>query len=175
MKFKFFKRKFLLLFCCLIFFAHLPAKSKIRSTFDENKKNLGKLIDKEIYNDDKESFAGRVFYKLLNSDWNVEVLYKDNLSYSETARPTSSSTKKIIQQAEANIIADTLFPVAIRGPYKKMVKNAKFISHFFNNGVVSFEMQLDKRGKNHIGIIGVRTILYSDGDTFSKIKINAYQ
>ena len=34
-------------------------------------------------------------------------------------------------------------------------------------------MQLDKRRKKHLGVIGVRAVLYSDNAVFKNIKVNA--
>ena len=81
----------------------------------------------------------------------------------------------MISEREANAIADMLYPRKERGRYRKQIKNAHFLSHFFEHGVVSYEMQLDARRKHHIGVIGVRTVLYSDGNKFKSIKVNAYQ
>ena len=140
-----------------------------------NKKRFGGEISSKEYSDEKRNFIGKKGYQLSLFGWQVEAIYKDGKSFSETARPKGNRVKKnMITEQEANVIADTLYPRKNRGPYRKQIKNANFVSHFFEYGVVSYEMELDKRRKKHLGVIGVRTILYSNGDTFRKIKVNAY-
>lgn len=143
---------------------------------NENGWQYGKeLTTKQFSKDDGRKFSGKKIYQFPRYGWQVEALYKDGRSYSEVARPKGDKvTKNIISIAEANVIADMLYPKKERGSYRKQIDNAHFISHFFEHGVVSFEMQLDNRKKHHIGVIGVRTVLYSNGDRFKDIKVNAY-
>lgn len=151
------------------------AKAKIHNSVKENENQYGKEIVSKQFTDNFWKFAGKKVYNCPLFGWQIEVLFKDGKSYSETARPKGKRVKKdLITEQEANVIADMLFAKANRGPYKKQIKNAHFISHFFDNGVISYEMQLDSRGKNHIGVKGVRAVLYSNGYKFKDIKVNAY-
>ena len=150
--------------------------ASLGAKINENGWQYGKeLITKQFSKDDGRKFAGKKVYPFPRHGWQVEVLYRDGKSYSEVARPKGDKVaKKILSIAEANVIADMLYPKKERGSYRKQIDNAHFISHFFEHGVVSFEMQLDNRKKHHLGVIGVRTILYSNGDRFKDIKVNAY-
>lgn len=169
----YFKKILLVLLFALIF---LPAKAKINNSPKDNENQFGKEFYSKQFSEGWAKFAGRKIYQLPLYGWQSEVLYKDGKSYSETARPKGKWVKKnIITEQEANVISDILFDKKDRGSYKKQIKNANFISHFFDNGVVSYEMKLDDRRNNHIGIIGVRAILYSNGDKFKDVKVNAYQ
>ena len=162
----------------LLFFVSclkLPALAIIGNKVHENQKQYSKeLISKEFINEHR-NFTGKKIYQFPLHGWQVEVLYRDEKSFSETARPKGKKvTKNIITEKEANVIADILYPRKERGAYRKQIDNANFVSHFFEYGVVSYEMQLDKRRKKHIGVVGVRTVLYSNGDVFKNIKVNAY-
>lgn len=160
----------------LIVLSFLPANAKINNNLRDNEKQFGKEFYSKQFSEGWAKFAGRKIYQCPLFGWQIEVLYKDGKSYSETARPKGKLVKKnMILEQEANVIADILFDKKDRGDYKKQIKNANFISHFFDNGVVSYEMKLDDRRNNHVGIIGIRTILYSNGDKFKDIKVNAYQ
>jgi len=153
----------------------LPSLAKIQNTTKDNEKQFGKEIISKQFTDDKWKFNGKKVYKCPLFGWQIEALFKDGKSYSESARPKEKNAKKdLITEQEANVIADMLFEKKDRGDYRKQVKNAHFISHFFENGVISYEMKLDASGKNHIGVMGVRAILYSNGEKFKDIKINAY-
>lgn len=161
----------------LLFSYAIPSSNaKLKNTVKENKKQYGRGHDVEEYSKERGSFTGKIKYKLPYLDgWDVEAIYTRGKAYSETARPIENKAKKtIITEKEANVIADILYPKKYRGRYRKQMKNARFISHFFENGVVSYEMKLDASGKNHIGINGVRTLLYQNGTTFNNIKVNAY-
>ena len=160
-------------YCLFSFF--LPTNAAIGNKINENQKQYGKETDSIDFSEKSRTFAGKKTYKFPLYDWDVEVLYRDGFSYSESARPKRVFVnKKMISEKEANIIADLLYPKKERGPYKKQIKNAKFISHFFEHGVISFEMKLDEKRKKHLGIIGIRAILYSNGDNFKNIRVNAY-
>lgn len=151
------------------------ASALISNSVKENEKEFGDHLSSIQYSEDSSRFSGKRVYNLPFFGWNVEVLYVDGKSISEVARPRGGKVKKqILTEQEANVIADMLFKKKDRGPYRKQVKNANFISHFFEEGVVSYEMKLDDRRKDYVGIIGVRTILYSNGNGFNDIKINAY-
>lgn len=151
------------------------ANARLGNKINENHKQYGKEISSVTYSETNKNFSGKKVYHFPAYGWQVEVLYRDGRSYSEVVRPKSNKlSKQILSEREANSIADILYPKNERGKYRKYVENANFLSHFFEFGIVSFEMQLDKRRKNHIGVIGVRTILYSNGNTFKNIKINAY-
>ena len=167
---------------CIVLLAYiliaisLPSQAALNNDLNQNKKQFGGELSSHQYSDDKKSFIGKKTYQLSLFGWQVEAIYKDGKSFSETARPKGNKVKKnMITEQEANVIADMLYPKKNRGSYRKQIKNAHFLSHFFEYGVVSYEMQLDNRKKKHLGVIGVRTILYSNGDTFKKIKVNAYQ
>ena len=150
--------------------------ARIKSDLNENKRLYGKELNVKPFPVDSKNFSGRITYQLPNSEWQVEVLYRDKKSISESARPKAPNVKKrVITESEANVFADMLFPKKDRGPYRKQIKNANFVSHFFEYGLVSYEMQLDSRRIFHKGIMGIRAVLYSNGDTFNKIKVNAYQ
>ena len=137
----------------LIVFAQVCANAKIDSKSSENQKQYGKELVTKQFSDDKKDFAGKKIYQCPYYGWQVEILYRDGKSISETARPKGDKVKKeIITESEANLIADLLYPRKERGPYRKQIKNANFISHFFEHGVVSYEMRLDKRRKKQIGI-----------------------
>lgn len=161
---------FLLTFLCMV-----PANAMLGNSINENTKQFGKeLITKDFSGNNRE-FVGKKAYQFSLYGWQVEVIYKDGKSFSETARPKGNKiSKEMISEKEANVIADMLFPRKERGHYRKQINNANFISHFFENGVVSFEMKLDKKRKHHQGVIGVRTVLYSNGDKFKNIMVNAY-
>ena len=153
----------------------LDVKAKLTNSLHENKRQYGSEIITKSFSDEKRNFTGKKVYELPLFGWQVEVLYTNGKSFSEAARPKGNKIKRqLITEKEANTIADFLFPKKERGSYKKQVTNANFISHFFDNGVVSYEMKLDGRRKQHIGIIGVRTVLYHEGQTFKDVMINAY-
>ncbi len=151
-------------------------EARLGNKVSENQHQYGNELISKQFSDRNRNFSGKKTYQLQLYGWQLEAIYRDGKSFSESARPKGNKVKKqMITEREANVIADMLYPQKERGKYRKQIKNAHFISHFFEDGVVSYEMQLDKRGKNHLGIIGVRTILYSDGMTFKSIKVNAYQ
>lgn len=163
-----------LLFMIFIFPACVCAK--LGNSISENRRQYGKELITKTYVEEDRHFAGKKVYPFWLFGWEVEAIFRDGKTFSESARPKGSRVKKkLITESEANVIADMLFPKKDRGAYRKQVKNANFISHFFENGVVSFEMELDQRRKNHVGVKGVRTILYSNGEIFKDIKVNAYQ
>ena len=151
------------------------AFAELENKPNENERLYGKELSVKQFSDDKKKFTGKIVYEFPLLGWQIEALYVDGKSFSEAARPKGNKVKKtIITEKEASAIADILFPRKHRGPYKKQMTNANFVSHFFDKGVVSFEMQLDARRRNHIGIIGIRTVLYNNGQTFKTIKVNAY-
>ena len=159
----------------LIMFLATNAYAKLGNKLSENSRQYGLELISKQFSDSNKHFSGKKVYQLPMFGWRLEVLYSDGESFSETARPKGDKvTKKILSEKEANVIADILYPKRDRGPYRKQVKNANFVSHFFEYGVISYEMQLDRRRKNHIGVTGVRTVLYSNKDKFKNIKINAY-
>ncbi len=142
----------------------------------ENQKQYGKELISKQFSDNEKNFSGKKIYQFPLQGWQLEAIYRDGKSFSETARPRGNKVKKpMITEREANVIADIMYPRKERGKYRKQINNANFVSHFFEDGVVSYEMKLDGRRKNHIGVIGVRAILYSNGDKFKSIKVNAYQ
>ncbi len=150
-------------------------KAMLSNTVNENKKQFGNELDTKDFSGKNRDFCGKKSYPFSLYGWQVEAIYTDGKSFSETARPKGGKvTKEMISEKEANAIADILYPKKERGRYRKQIDNANFVSHFFENGVVSFEMQMDKRRKRHIGVRGVRTILYSNGDKFKDIRVNAY-
>ena len=149
--------------------------ASLDNKISENQKQYGKELESRQFSETDRHFSGEKIYLFSLYGWQVQVLYKDGRSFSESARPKGNNVKKeMISEKEATVIADILYPRKKRGSYKKQITNAHFISHFFEHGVVSFEMKLDKRGKKHVGVIGVRTVLYSNGDIFKDIKVNAY-
>ena len=159
----------------LILLLSSGALAKLGNRPGENERQYGDEIVSKQFSDDKRDFTGKKVYALPFFGWQLEIIYTNGRSFSETARPKGNKVKKsILTEKEANTIADFLFPRKTRGPYKKQVVNANFVSHFFENGVVSYEMQLDKKRKNHTGVIGVRTLSYNDGATFKNVMINAY-
>lgn len=165
----------LVIFLICFFLFQNKALSKLGNTVSENQRQYGRELETKQFSETDRNFSGKKIYQLPYFGWQLEAIYKNGKSFSETARPKGNKVKtNMIKEREANTIADFLYPKGKRGSYKKYVKNANFLSHFFEYGVVSFEMQLDKRKKNHLGVIGVRTVLYSDGNTFKSIKINAY-
>lgn len=167
----FFLSSFLLFFLIAL----LPSFAVLGNSVNENERQFGREIASKQFSDGWRNFSGKKVYEFPLFGWQVEVLYKDGKSYSETARPKGNKVKKnLLAEKEANVIADTLYPKKNRGEYRKQVKNANFVSHFFEHGLVSYEMQLDKRRKSHVGITGVRTVVYSDGAAFREIMINAY-
>ena len=162
-----------LLFSFILFI--IPAYAAINNEVGENKKKYDQELVVKQFSDSKKDFAGKIKYLFSLHGWQVEVLYRNGKSISETARPRGNNVKKeMITEKEANVIADILYPRKHRGSYRKQINNANFISHFFEHGVVSFEMRMDKHRKKHVGIVGVRTVLYSDGAKFKDIKVNAY-
>jgi hypothetical protein len=166
---------YILILSLVTFIFPLCAASKLGNKVSENQKLYGKELVTKQFSEDKKDFSGKKTYDFPMHGWQLEVIYRDGESYSEVVRPKGNKIKKpMIAEKEANVIADVLYPRKERGPYRKQVKNANFLSHFFDQGVVSYEMQLDIRRKTHICVIGIRTILYSNGDTFKKIMINAY-
>lgn len=161
-------------FLCLLA-SLLPVSASLSNKPHENQKQFSKEISSNQYTSDNRNFSGKKVYHLGLYGWQVEAIYVNGKSISETARPKGDNLKKtLITEKEANVIADMLYPKKARGLYRKQIKNANFISHFFENGVISYEMALDKRRKNHIGIVGVRAVLYSNGAHFKDIKVNAY-
>lgn len=166
---------YILILSLVTFIFPLCAASKLGNTVSENQRLYGKELVTKQFSESDKNFSGKKTYDFPLHGWQMEVIYRDGESYSEVVRPKGNKIKKtMIIEKEANVIADMLYPRKERGPYRKQVNNANFLSHFFEKGVVSYEMQLDKRRKKHIGVIGVRTILYSNGDIFKKIMINAY-
>lgn len=159
--------------CWLLAFP-TSTSARLNKTVKENKKLYGKELKIKQYSESKRNFSGKIIYKVPNYDWRIETIYTNGVSFSESARPDDKSKKQIIKESDANVIADKLFPKYLRGKYRKQVKNANFISHFFDNGIVSYEMQLDKRRRDHVGISGIRTLLYQNKTTYDGIKINAY-
>lgn len=158
-----------------IFLFQFPVNAKIGNKLADNQKQYGKELSSKSFSDDKKNYAGRAIYQFPLYGWQVETLYKDNLSFSETVRPKGSKvSKNLLTEYEAASIAALAYPRVERGPYRKQVKNAHFISHFYEFGVVSLEMKLDSSRKKHVGVIGVRCIKYSDDETFNKIMIGAY-
>lgn len=171
------KKKVSVFFAFVIFFLFSQSClfAKLGNNTSENRKQFGNEIITETFTEGEKNFSGKKTYQLAYFGWQLEAIYKDGESFSEVARPKGNRvTKQLITENEANVIADVLFPKKDRGPYRKQVKNANFISHFFEYGVVSYEMRLDSRRKNHVGVVGVRTVLYSNGSRFKDIMINAY-
>ena len=167
------KKIFSLLLCFSISLLH--AQARLGNKASDNQRQYGNELSSKQFSEANRNFSGKKAYQLPLYGWQVETIYRDGRVFSETARPRGNKVKKqIISEREANVIADMLYPRKERGQYRKQIKNAHFISHFFEEGVVSYEMQLDKKGKSHVGVIGIRTILYSDGKTFKFIKVNAY-
>jgi hypothetical protein len=162
--------------CFLAFCLAFPSYAALGNNISENQRQFGREVISKQFSDGWRDFSGKKVYELPLFGWQVEVLYRDGKSYSETARPKGNKVKKnLLAEQEANVIADVLYPKEDRGGYRKQVKNANFVSHFFEHGLVSYEMQLDKKRRNYVGIAGVRTVLYSDGAMFREIMINAYQ
>lgn len=171
------KKLLFLILCLLVSISLFPVntQAKLGNKINDNQRQYGKELSSEQFSEKNKNFAGKKIYQLPQFGWQVEAIYRDSKSFSETARPIGNKVKKeMISEGEANVIADMLYPRKERGKYKKQIKNAHFISHFFEHGVVSYEMRLDKKGKKHLGVIGVRTILYGNGTTFKSIKVNAY-
>ena len=165
----------IILIIILFFSVTTNAFAKIGNKIYENEKQYGKELERKQFSEKKKDFAGKIYYNFPLHGWQIVALYKDGEVISEAVRPNGNKVKKdMITEKEANVIADITYPRKERGPYKKQIKNANFISHFFDNGVVSYEMQLDKRRKKHLGIIGVRAVLYSGDAMFKDIKVNAY-
>ena len=104
----------------------------------------------------KGDLLEKIKYRVPKNDWHIEAIFANGIAFSETARPTVVSRKKAISLVEANVIADYLFPKKDRGRYRKQVKNAHFTSHFFENGVVSFETAINPKTKQAVGYSGVR-------------------
>ena len=151
------------------------AQARLENKVSENHRQFGRELISKQFSDGNRNFSGKKVYDFPLYGWQVEAIYRDGKSFSESARPKGDKLKKqMISEREANVIADMLYPRKERGKYRKQINNANFVSHFFEHGVVSYEMLLDKKRKNHVGVIGVRTVLYSDGKTFKAIKINAY-
>ncbi len=151
------------------------AFAKLDNKINENERQYGKAINEKQFSDKKNDFAGKIYYNFPLHGWEIVALYRDGKVISEAVRPIGHKVKKeMISEREANVIADIIYPRKERGHYKKQITNANFISHFFDEGVISYEMQLDKRRKKHLGIIGVRAVLYSDDAMFKDIKVNAY-
>ena len=172
------KQLFFLLLCCsaCLLLSQSSAQARLENKVSENQRQYGKELISKQFSDSNKDFSGKKTYQLSLYGWQIEAIYKDGKSFSESARPRGNKVKKeMITEREANVIADILYPRKERGRYKKQIKNAHFLSHFFELGVESYEMRLDKKGKNHLGVIGVRTVLYSDGNKFKSIKVNAYQ
>lgn len=165
---------FFCFFISLILFGS-NAHARLENKVNENQRQYGRELISKQFSENNKNFSGKKTYNIPLYGWQVEVLYRDGRSFSESARPQGNKVKKpMITEREANVIADMLYPRKERGRYRKQINNAHFVSHFFEEGVVSYEMQLDKRKKNHIGVIGIRTVLYSDGQKFKSIKVNAY-
>ena len=168
------KRNFFIFLASLLLFQS-TAHAKLENSVKENQRQYGRELSSKQFSDNNRNFSGKKTYQFSLYGWQVEAIYRDGESFSESARPRGNKVKKeMITEREANAIADMLYPRKERGRYRKQIKNAHFLSHFFEHGVVSYEMQLDKRKKSHIGVIGVRTVLYSDGKIFKSIKVNAY-
>jgi len=165
---------FYILITAILLF-QLPVSAKIGNKPADNQKQYGKEISSKNYCEDKKNYAGKAIYQFPLYGWQIETIYKDGKSFSETVRPKGSKvSKRLLTEYEAASIAAIAYPREERGPYRKQVKNAHFISHFYEFGVVSLEMQLDKSRKKQTGVTGVRCIKYSDNETFSKIMIGAY-
>ena len=166
----------LILLLCFVFLFGSPVQARLENKVSENARQYGNELDSKQFSDSNRNFSGKKTYRLPLYGWQVEAIYRDGKSFSESARPRGNKFKReMISEKEANVIADMLYPRKERGRYRKQIKNAHFVSHFFEPGVVSYEMQLDKRKKHHVGVVGIRTILYSDGKIFKSIKVNAYQ
>lgn len=167
--------KYLLILIITTIFFQNTAFAKIGKTLSENSKLYGNEISSVDYCEDKKNYTGKKTYQFPSFGWQLESIYKNGKSFSETIRPKGNKvSKKLITEQEASSIAAAVYPREERGMYRKQVKNAHFISHFYEHGVVSIEMQLDNRRKQHVGVIGVRCIVYSDGASFNNIKVGAY-
>ena len=165
-----------LIFLILLFVYCCPSYGALENKISDNEKQYGKELVSKQFSEGVKSFSGKKVYQFPLYGWQVEAIYKDGKVISESTRPKGKKViKEMLSEREGNVIADIMYPKKDRGPYRKQINNAHFISHFFESGVVSFEMKLDQRGKNHLGVIGVRTVLYSNGDRFKNIKVNAYQ
>ena len=168
---------FLLLTYTILFILSLqPSFSALENKVSENEKQYGKELISKQFSEGIKNFSGKKVYQFPLYGWQIEAIYRDGKVISESTRPKGKKViKEMLSEREGNVIVDIMYPKKNRGQYKKQITNAHFISHFFEDGVVSFEMKLDRSGKNHLGVIGVRTILYSNGDKFNSIKVNAYQ
>ena len=168
--------KFILyIFLIVIVFTFTPVFARLGSKVNQNQKQFGNETISKQFSENGEDFSGKKVYQFPLFGWQVEAIYKDGRSISEACRPKGNKVKKkMISEQEANVIVDFLYPRKERGHYRKQVKNANFVSHFFENGLISYEMQLDGRRNKYIGVVGVRTVLYSDGAMFKDIMINAY-
>ena len=151
------------------------ALAELDNKVSGNEKQYEKELITKQFSETERNFCGKKIYEFPLYGWQVEALYRDGRVISESARPKGDKVKRdLITEREASAIGDILYPRKERGDYKKQIKNANFISHFFENGVVSFEMKLDRKRKKHVGVIGVRAILYNDGAKFKDIMVNAY-
>ena len=165
-----------LLVIIIIVFSSGHTFAKLSNKVSENQRQFGKELISKQFSEGEKNFTGKKVYQFPYFGWQMEALYRDGRSFSETARPKGNKVKKdLLTEKEANVIADVLYPKKDRGKYRKQIKNAHFISHFFEHGVISYEMLLDKKRKSHLGTVGVRTVLYSNGEVFKNIMVNAYQ
>ena len=115
------------------------AFAKLDNKINENERQYGKSINETQFSDKKSDFAGKIYYDFPLHGWQIVALYRDGKVISETVRPRGFKVKKeILSEREANAIGDIVYPRKERGPYRKQINNANFISHFFDKGVISF-------------------------------------
>lgn len=164
--------------CLVCFFVLLTkpvALATLGNSVNENKKLFGNELISKDYSDEKKDFTGKKKYQFPYFGWQLESLFVNGKVISEAVRPQGNMViKQLISEKDANVISDVIYPKKERGPYRKQIKNANFLSHFFEHGVISYEMRLDSKRKNHIGVIGVRAVLYSNNEKFKDIMVNAY-
>ena len=151
------------------------ALAKLGDKPSESQKQYGKELVTKDFSSGNRIFSGKKVYSFPLYGWQIEAIYREGMSFSESVRPKGNKVQKqIITEREANVIADLVYPKKERGPYRKQVKNANFVSHFFEHGVISYEMQLSKARKHYVGVRGVRAVLYGNNEVFKDIMINAY-
>ena len=103
------KYSYILIISILLF--QFPVSAKIGNKPTDTPKQYGKEISSHNSCEDKKNYAGKAIYPFPLYGWQVETIYKDGKSFSETARPKGSKvSKRLLTEYEAASIAAITYP-----------------------------------------------------------------
>ncbi len=69
------------------------AQARLENKVSENQRQYGSELDSKQFSDSNRNFSGKKTYKLSLYGWQVEAIYRDGKSFSETARPRGNKFK----------------------------------------------------------------------------------